>query len=124
MELTGTPETLGMGAVIIALITAWVKIRPAMKKIEVEENTSLRGDLFQRIKDLEETQKAERVSHQEALKEIKAEYEGAIKGMREQHDRIIADYEDKLLRLQVKIDELLKMLLAHNNVQLIEEKED
>lgn len=90
------PEYYGMGAIAAALITAWTRMRPAMKKLQGEENTSLRTDLFTRIRELEKQLNEQDTKHDETVKAIRSEYEGIIERMQTRHDAELAKYQEKI----------------------------
>lgn len=91
------PEALTIGGLALALITAWVKIRPAMSKIETGADLALRADLLQRIKDLELALDVERQRCAEENASIRAEHKAAI------HELEIK-YEDRLRKLESKVN--------------------
>lgn len=105
------PETVGLVGLIIALVIAWVKIRPAMRKIEVDEDASLRSDLLGRITHLEDSINGERNSHHSIILEIRQEHDRTIKDMQARHDIICRDYEEKLRQFQERVDRLMTQLL-------------
>ena len=111
------PDGLGMGAIFLALATAWAKFRPAMKKLETEEDSSLRGDLLKRISSLEEAERLDRQRHVEEIKAIREECNVTIQKMTDRHDAIVQDYEAKLTAFQLKADLLMDALLESKRIE-------
>ncbi|MGX7926447.1 hypothetical protein ACWPMX_07725 [Tsuneonella sp. HG094] len=60
--------------VLLGLIKAW----PVLKRLRVEEDGSLRGDLLQRIRALEEAMAEERRLCLHELAEMRRDYEGRL----------------------------------------------
>ena len=125
------PELYGMGAIVIALITAWSKMRPALKEIESKDDNSLRTDLLNRIKELEgkeealrtlasANEKALREQHEKNTREIRAEYETVISKMAVRYDEMCKAYDGKLAAFQEKVDLLMDALLESKH--LVENK--
>ena len=115
-------ELVGVGGVVVALITAITRMKPATDKIKLEGDQSLRADLLKRIESLEDDQRQDREkhestvnsmreSHDNIVRVIRTEYETIISGMREEHRRVCAEYESKLETFQAKVDRLLDMLM-------------
>jgi len=106
-----------MGAIFLALVTAWTKFKPTMKKLETEEDNSLRGDLLKRISTLEEAERSIRVLHAEEIKSIRAECDITIQKMTDRHERVCLDYESKLKTFQDKVDLLMDTLLESKHIE-------
>lgn len=106
------PELYGVGAIVVALITAWTKMKPETEKLKNERDNSLRADLLSRIKTLEDNQFNERREHVENVNRIRNEYEAIITRMEEKYERAIAEYELKLKTVQAKLDMVMDALLA------------
>jgi len=110
------PELYGMGAIVVALITAWTKMRPAMKKIESEEDNSLRTDLLKRIDSLEIAERSERQRHADEIKAIRQECDAALLKMQLRHERVCTDYEAKIKGFEEKVDLLMDALLETRHI--------
>ncbi len=102
-----TPTTY---AVIIAIITGvigmatlWIKIRPAMQRIKMEGDASLRTQLLERIGNLEKLAGEQSQRHSEIIAKIKYEHSEEIasvrKELREQHRS--CEEENRDLRNQI-----------------------
>jgi hypothetical protein len=100
-----------MAALALAVVTAWFKMKPAMRKIESEEDSSLRTDLLKRISQLETDMSAERKVHQEVLDAMRKEHADAIVAMTSRHNDICRDYEQKLVAFQARMDVLMDRLI-------------
>lgn len=82
-----------------------------MRKIEVDEDASLRSDLMRRITHLEESIKEEHKNHTNVILEIRREHDNIVRGMQVRHDAICKDYELKLAQFQERVDKLMDQLL-------------
>lgn len=105
------PEAVGMGALAVAVLTAWFKMKPAMKKIESDEDASLRTDLLKMVADTKADLAAERKSHQDIVQAMRTEHEHAIASMTRRHNDICKDYEMKLMAFQTRVDDLMDRLI-------------
>lgn len=108
------PELFGMGAILVALITAWAKMRPAMKKIEADEDASLRNDLLKRIEKLEIDNRSDRDDHKVNLAAVRAEYDALLQAAHKRYDDMCTAYELKLLANQEQIDKLMNILIKEH----------
>jgi hypothetical protein len=86
----------GYGALLLlaGMVLTWMKIRPALVKMRLEDNTSLRGDLFTRIRELER-----------ALKEEQDGCDQKLAAMQTTCD-------EKMNEMQGRLDMLMDALLA------------
>lgn len=105
------PETVGMGVLALGVITAWFKMKPAMKKIESEEDASLRTDLMKMVSDAKADLASERKSHQDIVQSMRTEHELALMALSERHMAICAEYENKLQAFQRRVDDLMDRLI-------------
>jgi len=123
VSLPENPELYGMGAIVVALVTAWTKMRPAMRKIEADEDVSLRADLMNMVKELKDKEReavksgqdallAQQRQHEANLKEVRAEYEAIIQRMEAKYDQTVAAYEARLADFQYRVDLLVDNLMA------------
>ena len=71
-----------VAAVVLALVKAW----PALKKLQVEEDGSLRSDLMARITKLEDELAVERKSCAELIAEMRRDYEARLAAQGRQID--------------------------------------
>ena len=94
------PETLTIGGLILMLITAWFKVKPAMLKIETDSDTSLRSDLFQRIETLEKKLDQERKDCDAKLDKLRSEHVADIAALK-------SDYQKRLDELQTHLTQLI-----------------
>ena len=94
------PEVVTIGGLVIMLITAWFKIKPAMRKIESDSDTSLRADLFQRIETLEKKLDQERRECDDKLDKLRSEHVADIAALR-------LDYQNRLDELQIRLTQLI-----------------
>jgi Skp family chaperone for outer membrane proteins len=94
------PETLTIGGLILMLITAWFKVKPAMLKIEADSDTSLRSDLFQRIETLEKKLDQERKDCDDKLAKLRSEHVADIAALK-------TDYQKRLDELQTYLTHLI-----------------
>lgn len=94
------PETLTIGGLILMLITAWFKVKPAMLKIEADSDTSLRFDLFQRIETLEKKLDQERKDCDAKLDKLRSEHLADIAALK-------SDYQKRLDELQTHLTHLI-----------------
>jgi len=108
------PENLGFVGLALATVLAWIKIRPAMRKIVSDEDASLRSDLLDRITHLEVSINAERTKHHNIISEIRHEHDLIVREMQQRHDVICKDYEDKLNQFQARVDRLMEQLIERN----------
>ena len=105
------PETVGMGVLALGVVTAWFKMKPAMKKIESDEDASLRGDLLKMVTESKAELASERKSHQDIVQTMRTEHEAAIAIMAQRQTDICKDYEVKLMQFQKRIDDLMDRLI-------------
>lgn len=103
-------ELIGIGAIIITLFTAWTKMRPAMQKIAADEDDSLRGDLLNRIKELEASVKEERESCKTEIEKIKAEHKSDIEFRDLRYDEVNKSYAAALKGFSDTINNLHTVL--------------
>lgn len=82
-----------VAVVAVALIKGW----PALRKIKMEEDGSLRSDLLGRIKELEEGLSGANKSCAEMIAEIRHDYDTRIAELRR-------DYEDRISAMGRQID--------------------
>ena len=73
-----------VAVVLIALIKGW----PALRKLKIEEDGSLRADLLARIIRLEESLKDERETCSQQLAEIRKDYEARLAAQGRQIDSL------------------------------------
>jgi len=105
------PEVWGVGGILVAVATAWFKMKPAMLKTESEADNSLRGDLLARITKLEADMVSERNAAHAVLEAVRREHETAMSNMTRRHNAICQDYETKLNASQQRIDSLTDRLI-------------
>lgn len=73
-----------VGVVVLALVKAW----PALRRLQMEEDGSLRGDLLARITRLEDALSEERRTCAEQLAEIRRDYEARLAAQGRQIDHL------------------------------------
>lgn len=85
--IAGIPTGTVSGCVLVAVVVlALVKSWPALKKLQMEEDGALRGDLLARITRLEEAVSEERRSCTEQLAEMRRDYEARLAAQGRQID--------------------------------------
>ena len=68
-----------VGVVVVALIKGW----PALKKLQIDGDQSLRADLLKRIGDLEKQMADERHECNERLREMQKQIDGLLAAIRQ-----------------------------------------
>jgi hypothetical protein len=76
-----TPTTYSLWAIFAACVYLIIKMRPAMKKLQMEQDGSLRTDLLKRVGDLEMELAAERRDCERRLSKMQLKLDGAIRQM-------------------------------------------
>ena len=78
---TFTPTTYSLWAIFAACVYLIIKMRPAMKKLQMEQDGSLRTDLLKRVGDLETELATERRDCERRLGKMQQKLDGAIRQM-------------------------------------------
>jgi hypothetical protein len=100
----------GIWTLVVGLVYAWFRFRPIMRKLQIEEDSSLRETLMKRVQTLEEsmvTQRKECQEEQEKLrKEYQLEQEELHQRIREQ-DKIIDGLQRQIIMFQITVGQAL-----------------
>lgn len=111
MKWPANPELIAMITVFSTIVIAWFKLKPAMRKIESEDDISLRSDLLGRIKHLEEAAVMASEKHREEIREIRSQHDATVAKLNDRCEALCNDYEDKLRGYQLKVDDLLNTFI-------------
>lgn len=85
-------DLIGIAAILVAIAVAWFKMKPAMRKISADEDAALRGDLLERVRQLEQDLKDERRDCRAELSELRHEHNQAIHALNTRYELAIATF--------------------------------
>lgn len=93
ITLPAAPEAYSAVGILLLLLLAWSKMKPALKEIETKEAMAFRSLLIERIKHLED-----------CIIQERKDCEAKLKAMQERFDQVQHDMQE---RLELLMDALL-----------------